>query len=145
MFMNKRKAVGVALLMLGTGAAVMAYQGSRQLGTTSTRRVVDVAPSNDVTDWVAGWPDLAITPENDPKNKAILEALQKPIPMHFPNETPLREVISYVRKATEGPDCAEGLHHLRRSDRIAGRRQDDGRYRRWTWRTSPQDRRCGCS
>ena len=33
-------------------------------------------------------------------NKKIFAALDRPIPMHFPNDTPIEEVLNYVRKAS---------------------------------------------
>jgi hypothetical protein len=35
-----------------------------------------------------------------PINKAIFAALDRPIPMPFPNDTPIEEVLNYVRKAS---------------------------------------------
>ncbi len=113
MFMNKLKVAGVIVLVLGTGAAVMAYQATQGIGAAQVKlipapqapaKVVVSSPpaaTDEVTDWVAGWPDLTKPPEPDPKTKAILEALEKPIPIHFPTETPLEEVKKYIQQATE--------------------------------------------
>jgi hypothetical protein len=38
-----------------------------------------------------------------PKERAIRLALQQPIAMSFPNETPLEDVIKYIKSATSGP------------------------------------------
>jgi hypothetical protein len=35
--------------------------------------------------------------------QAILAALAKPIPMRFPHETPLEDVLKYIKSATAGP------------------------------------------
>jgi len=40
----------------------------------------------------------------DPKNKAILDKLEQPIPMRFVEETPLEDVLKYIKTATQGPD-----------------------------------------
>ena len=115
MFLNKLKAAGVVAVVLGTGAAVLAYQASQGPDRDPVKvaqaprgpvKVVSSSPamppdSSDVADWVAGWPDLT-TPPVDPKSKAILEALEKPAPMHFPTDTPLEEVIKHVRGETVG-------------------------------------------
>ncbi len=37
-------------------------------------------------------------------NRRIWEALDQPVPMRFPNETPLEDVLKYIRTATRGPD-----------------------------------------
>jgi hypothetical protein len=39
----------------------------------------------------------------DPKTKAILSKLEQPVTMAFPEETPLREVLKYIKAATQGP------------------------------------------
>jgi hypothetical protein len=42
--------------------------------------------------------------EPDPKTKAILAKLEQPVTMSFANETPLEEVLKYVKVATQGPN-----------------------------------------
>jgi hypothetical protein len=38
------------------------------------------------------------------KTKSILEKLEQPIAMSFPNETPLEDVLKYIKSATQGPN-----------------------------------------
>jgi hypothetical protein len=38
-----------------------------------------------------------------PKTKAVLAALERPVSMGFANETPLEEVVSYIKQATKTP------------------------------------------
>ncbi|AMV36756.1 RNA polymerase sigma factor [Planctomyces sp. SH-PL62] len=40
--------------------------------------------------------------ERNPKSAAILKKLDQPLAMNFPNETPLEDVLKYVRQATQG-------------------------------------------
>jgi len=40
--------------------------------------------------------------DKSPKNAAILRKLDEPITMSFPNETPLEEIIKYIKTATTG-------------------------------------------
>jgi RNA polymerase sigma factor (sigma-70 family) len=47
-------------------------------------------------------------PGTDPRSRALVARLEEPIPMHFPTETPLEEVVKYIRQATAGPD-GEGI------------------------------------
>jgi hypothetical protein len=55
--------------------------------------------------------------------QAILAALAKPIPMRFPHETPLEDVLKYIKSATAGPDDTGipiyvdpvGLHEARKT------------------------------
>ncbi len=37
-------------------------------------------------------------------NLRIWQALEQPVPMHFPIETPLEDILKYVESATRGPD-----------------------------------------
>jgi hypothetical protein len=37
-------------------------------------------------------------------NHRIWQALEQPVPMHFPIETPLEDILKYVEQATRGPD-----------------------------------------
>ncbi|WP_165222279.1 RNA polymerase sigma factor [Aquisphaera insulae] len=41
--------------------------------------------------------------ELDVKSREILTRLDAPIPMNFPNETPLEEIIKYLKQTTQGP------------------------------------------
>jgi hypothetical protein len=43
-------------------------------------------------------------PGTDPKSRALLAKLEEPIPMSFPNDTPLEDVLKYIKQATAGPD-----------------------------------------
>ncbi len=43
-------------------------------------------------------------PGKDPKSRAILAKLEEPIAMSFPGETPLEDVLKYIKQATTGPN-----------------------------------------
>jgi hypothetical protein len=40
----------------------------------------------------------------DPANEKILAALEKPIPMHFPDATALQDVLKWIKTASQGKD-----------------------------------------
>lgn len=42
-------------------------------------------------------------PGKDAKSQAILAKLEEPVAMSFPNETPLDDVLKYIKQATTGP------------------------------------------
>ncbi len=42
--------------------------------------------------------------DRDPKTKSILAKLDEPISMTFANETPLEDVLKYIKSATQGPN-----------------------------------------
>ncbi|MDR3636935.1 MAG: hypothetical protein P4L84_24225 [Isosphaeraceae bacterium] len=44
--------------------------------------------------------------DRDPKTKGILAKLDEPVSMSFANETPLEDVLKYIRSATQGPNDA---------------------------------------
>ena len=44
--------------------------------------------------------------DRDLKTKGILAKLEEPVSMSFPNETPLEDVLKYIRSATQGPNDA---------------------------------------
>jgi len=46
---------------------------------------------------------------NDPRSRAVLATLEKPVDMSFPNDTPLEEVLDHIREETKGPDFPNGL------------------------------------
>jgi len=41
--------------------------------------------------------------DRDPKTKQILAKLDEPLAMNFPNETPLEDVLNYIKQATQTP------------------------------------------
>ncbi len=42
--------------------------------------------------------------DRDAKTKSILQKLEEPISMQFQNETPLEDVLKYIKNATQGPN-----------------------------------------
>lgn len=100
-----------AAVVVATGAGVFAFQatGDRPPGDASgsptTRAIAESAPKSTgrpVADVPKAGPGL------DPRTRALLARLEEPIPMQFPNETPLEDVLKYIRAATAGPD-GEGI------------------------------------
>ena len=45
-------------------------------------------------------------PGKDPRSLAILAKLEEPISMSFANETPLEDVLKYIKQATTGPNSS---------------------------------------
>ena len=113
MLMNKLKALGMMALVLGGGGAVLAYQfggpggGNVPIGGGMGAQSQGIAqgPSIRVAEWVAGWPDLTTPPEPEPKTKAILDALEEPLAMRFPHETP----FEYIQEATKRASLPNGI------------------------------------
>jgi RNA polymerase sigma factor (sigma-70 family) len=116
MFFHKLKPVVVALMVLGTGAVVVAYQGSKgaeaakpsenPAAVAPKNAVVPKAarPKNEFAGPVAEWPILV---DNSPKTLAILKKLDQPIAMKFATETPLEDIKKYIQDSTQ--DEAAGL------------------------------------
>ncbi|MHC5542916.1 hypothetical protein ACYOEI_32230, partial [Singulisphaera rosea] len=50
-----------------------------------------------------GFIDMPRSRARDPKNIEVLNDLEEPIAMNFPNETPLEDILKYVRAATAKP------------------------------------------
>ena len=48
----------------------------------------------------------SVGPGNDPKSLSILAKLEEPIAMSFPTETPLEDLLKYIKQATTGPTYA---------------------------------------
>lgn len=44
---------------------------------------------------------------HDPKSQAILEKLEAPVAMSFPNEVPLEDVLKYIKQSTRGRNDSE--------------------------------------
>jgi RNA polymerase sigma factor (sigma-70 family) len=108
MFFHKLK-LGIAILMvLGTGAVVVAYQGTKKPveavklapnGPDPAQQLLSPPiPKNFFAGPIAEWPILV---DKTPKTKAILEKLEVPISMNFLQETPLEDVKKYIEQATQ--------------------------------------------
>ena len=46
----------------------------------------------------------AATVDAEPRNKAVLAKLERPITLKYTNATPLARVVSDIAKATQGPN-----------------------------------------
>ena len=46
---------------------------------------------------------------NDPRSRAIINVLNRPLSMPFANETPLEEILKYIKTMTTGPGLPEGI------------------------------------
>ncbi len=108
--------LGLATLgaLLGRGRRRMLWVGAALFGWgymyfTFGRTVDDRWPYPPTThllnalrgDAVPHWTDfLDASQRNNSRNRAILEALEQPIPMHFPKGAPLEDVLKHVKAQT---------------------------------------------
>ena len=70
---------------------IIEYPDAERWRTLSERRIARYGHAVDVFD-------------RDPKTKQILAKLDQPVAMSFPNETPLEDVLKYIKQATQGPN-----------------------------------------
>ncbi len=70
---------------------VIEYPDAALFRAMSERRIPKYAKAVDVFD-------------RDPKTKQIIAKLDDPLAMNFPNETPLEDVLKYVKQATQTPE-----------------------------------------
>jgi hypothetical protein len=80
--------------------------------TLSTARPsIDAAPPEflPLTMAIADAGDAGPREARDNRSQRIVVELGKLVPMSFPNETPLEDVIKYIRSATKGPNFSEGI------------------------------------
>ena len=68
---------------------IIEYPDAERWRNLSERRIAKYGKAVDVFD-------------RDPKTKQILEKLDQSIPMNYPNETPLEEILKYIKQATQG-------------------------------------------
>lgn len=117
MLCHKRKLGIAALIFLGTGAALAAYQGpSKDASEAAKTAPTGPGPvSNEMTrpdskgEFAGPIAEWSILVDRTPKTLAILADLEKPISMKFPDDTPLADVISYLRETTKSAAFPEGL------------------------------------
>ena len=53
---------------------------------------------------IAGTAARVAAAEKSPKSQAILKRLDEPITLHFPNETPLQEVLKHIKDTAKDAD-----------------------------------------
>jgi hypothetical protein len=124
------KIAGTALLTLGLAAGALAYQEEkprrkreeaprlatleREIGelkkelTIVTARLMELeqatarlsSPNAANADGAPWWSKVP----PDPASQAVLQKLDQPISMSFANETPLEDVLKYIKSATQGPN-----------------------------------------
>jgi hypothetical protein len=70
---------------------IIEYPDAERWRTLSERRIARYGKAVDVFD-------------RDAKTKQILEKLDQPVPMSFANETPLEDVLKYIKTASQGPN-----------------------------------------
>jgi RNA polymerase sigma factor (sigma-70 family) len=102
--------------VLATGAGVWAYQPpapvqpARPSGTrlpTETKRPAPapgVMPKDMIRQRIASLASEVEASDRNPATRAILAKLEEPISMSFTNETPLEDVLKYIKAATQGPN-----------------------------------------
>jgi hypothetical protein len=71
--------------------AVVEYPDGDRWRVLSERRIKEYSRALDLRD-------------PDSKTKAILSKLEQPVTMSFPNETPLEDVLKYIKVMTQGPN-----------------------------------------
>src|SRR5262249_26484210 len=125
------KIAGTSLLVLGPTASALAYQEEkarrnrkavpqeavleREIGAlkkeltsvTARLRELEQSPARRSSPNAAaadgGVPWWGKLP-SDQKSQALLQKLEQPISMSFANETPLEDVLKYIKSATQGPN-----------------------------------------
>ena len=89
---DRRRAADLGAAVFGGGYMLLVFASSPY----------PTLPTGSFLSQLRPWfPPIAIGA--GPANARVLEALDRPIPMHFPNETPLRDVLTYIKQATATP------------------------------------------
>ena len=91
----------------GRGRRRVAWLGATLLGvgymyTAFAREPDRPIPTDQLIDAIRRW-SRHVNRSVDPATARILEALEQPIPMRFPNDTPLEDVLAYIKRATSTP------------------------------------------
>ena len=97
-----RRAAWLGAALFGIGYMVLMFRHADRPNwpQVATDRLVEVI--RDRFPWIIQEvPDSGDVAES---NARIMKVLDRPIPMHYPNETPLEDVIRDIHAATQGPD-----------------------------------------
>jgi hypothetical protein len=96
---GRRRAIGLGAALFGAGYIALVF--SRHPGEPPRVYLATDSILQAVRPWFPPVPKSLAW-----ENARILEALGRPIPMRFHDETPLDEVLKYIKKETATPDYA---------------------------------------
>jgi hypothetical protein len=99
---GRRRAAGLGAALFGAGALILIF-GPRSNEDLAPRNVTNLL-LNDVRAWLP--PGVAEYPASSTRvavaNARIRKALEQPVPMYFPGETPLEEVLKWIQAQAVG-------------------------------------------
>ena len=102
---GSRRQVWLGAALMGAGYMTLAFARHPEVDTP-----VPQLPTEQLLHAVRGWfpSGVGSLPSSwsgtAAANLRIWRALEQPVPMHFPIETPLGDILKYVEQATRGPD-----------------------------------------
>jgi hypothetical protein len=101
---GKRRQVGLGAALFGVGYLTLA------LGLSHESGYWPILPTDHLLAAVRPWfpPGISGFPTTSDgvvaANARIMAALEQPVPMRFPDETPLEDIVKYIKAAATGPD-----------------------------------------
>ncbi len=100
---GRPRQIWLGAALFGTGYMILAF--GRDPIPHPTPNLPTDHLLNALRPWFPRMPEgIFVSSKEEAANARILKALDQPIPMRFPDETPLNDVLKYIRKATKGPD-----------------------------------------
>jgi hypothetical protein len=94
---GRRRAIGLGAALFGAGYMALVF------GRPASEPSRTYFPTDEILESLRqSFPPLARG--RYPENARILEVLGRPIPMRFPAETPLDDVLKYIKQATTTPE-----------------------------------------
>jgi hypothetical protein len=97
---NRRRMMWVGAAFFGSGYMFLTFGRSADAGWPypPTTHLLNALRPGSPPHW-SGFPDAS--ERFNTLNESILKALEQPIPMHFPDEAPLEDILKYIRVETE--------------------------------------------
>jgi hypothetical protein len=94
---GRRRAIGLGAALFGAGYLALIF------GRSALEPARAYFPTDQILESLReSFPVLARAPYSE--NARILQALRRPIPMRFANDTPLDDVLKYIKQATTTPE-----------------------------------------
>jgi hypothetical protein len=94
---GRRRIIGLGAALFGAGYMALIF------GRTAGQPPRVYVPTDQILEALREWLPSA-SKDLHQGNARILEALRRPIPMRFATETPLDDVLKYIKQATTTPD-----------------------------------------